>query len=417
MLNAHQILKELNFERLAGSANETKAIKIITKYLGQLKVKHQLEPFQLHAFDTGTASISCGGKTFKAHPFGLTKSQIISGELVYLEDLEVLTNDRGSYKDKIILTYSYGRKLVEAIKRSGAKALIDIGSPQREAPSWSYRQKNYEEGYIPSATVSYEDGAKLAGLSGKKAILKIKQTVSRRTARNIIVDIKGTGKDRTLTLAVGHYDSVARSPGSCDNGGGVVSLLKAVEHFSKNPPARDLRVIFFSGEEMGLRGSFSYVEKHKKEIAERAGLVVNIDVGGDDLGLNHFEVLGTAQLQGYVCGITREIGHYFRSAVDIYSSDCMPFSVYEVPSVNISREGGQSSFNIHTPGDTVEYTSARGLQPTIEAGINLLDRALNAKIYPVNKEIDRTLKDKIEKYLWNALQVPPEMKWAPEYKK
>ncbi|MDO9069253.1 MAG: hypothetical protein Q7W05_12440, partial [Deltaproteobacteria bacterium] len=80
-------------------------------------------------------------------------------------------------------------------------------------------------------------------------------------------------------------------------------------------------------------------------------------------------------------------------------------------------EGGQSSFNIHTPGDTVEYTSARGLQPTIEAGINLLDRALNARIYPVNREIDRSLKDKIEKYLWNALQVPPEMKWTPEYKK
>jgi Iap family predicted aminopeptidase len=417
MLNAHQILKELNFERLAGSANEAKAIRIIERYLKALKVDHHLEPFQLHAFDTGSGSIACGGRTFKVHPFGLTRTQTVKGELVYLEDLEVLQHGRSSYKGKIILTYSYARKLVEAIKRSGAGALIDIGSPGRQAPSWSHRQKNYEAGCLASATVSYEDGTKLAGLSGKEATLKIKQTVSRRTARNIIVDIKGTGADRTLTLAVGHYDSVARSPGASDNGGGVVSLLKAVEHFSKNRPARDLRVIFFSGEEMGLRGSFSYVEKHRKEITDRAGLVVNIDVGGDDLGLNHFHVMGTAQLQGYVVGITREMGQYFRSKLAIYSSDGMPFAVHEIPSVNISREDGQSSFNIHTPGDTVEYTSTRGLQPTIEAGINLLDRALNARIYPVNREIDQSLKDKIEKYLWNSLQEPPELKWKPEYQK
>jgi aminopeptidase YwaD len=417
MLNAHQILKELNFERLAGSAGERKAIGIITKHLRSIKAKHHLEPFHLHAFDTGSGTIACGGRTFKVHPFGLSKTKTVSGELVYLEDLEVMQHNKTGYKGKIILTFSYTRKLFEEIKRSGAAALIDIGSPMLQAPSWSHRQKSYEGGCVLSGTVTYQDGMKLAALSGKKAVLKVKQTVSKRTAQNIVVDIKGHASDGSLTLAVGHYDSVARSPGACDNAGGTVSLLKAAEHFVKNRPKRDLRIIFFSGEEMGLRGSFAYAEKHKQEVIDRLRLVVNIDVGGDDLGLNHFEVLGTSQLQGYVIGITREIGHYFRSAVDIYSSDCMPFSVYEVPSVNISREGGESSFNIHTPGDSAEHTSARGLLPTIEAGINLLDRVLNARIYPVNKEIDKSLRDKIEKYLWNSLQEKPELKWMPEYKK
>jgi Iap family predicted aminopeptidase len=417
MLNAHQILKELNFERLAGSAGERKAIGIITTHLKSINAKHHLEPFKLHAFDTGSGTIACGGKTFQVHPFGLSKTKTVSGELVYLEDLELLQQNMTGYQGKIILTFSYARKLFDQIKRSGAVGLIDIGSPRRQAPSWSHRQKSFEGGCVLSGTVTYEDGMKLAALSGHKAGLKIKQTVSDRTAQNIVVDIKGYDGDGSLTLAVGHYDSVARSPGACDNSGGTVALLKAAEYFVKNKPRRDLRIIFFSGEEMGLRGSFAYAAKHRQEVIDRLRLVVNIDVGGDDLGLNHFEVLGTAQLQGYVTGITREIGHYFRSAVDIYSSDCMPFSVYEVPSVNISREGGQSSFYIHTPGDSAEHTSARGLKPTVEAGINLLERVLNAGIYPINREIDKSLRDKIEKYLWNSLQEKPELEWTPEYKK
>ncbi len=417
MINAHQVLKELNFERLTGSAGEKKAITVITKYLKQLKVKYHLEPFAVNSFETGTASIKVKNQTFKAHPFGLSHDHKISGEMVFLEDADILLRNKGAYKGKIILTYTFSRKIAEQFKPGGIKACIAIGSPLRQAPSWSYRQKMYAQGYVPSVTVTYEDGLKLSALSGNKINLVIKQKSGKRIGHNIVIDIKGRGYDDNLTLAVGHYDSVARSPGSTDNAGGIVTLLKAAEHFSKNRPQRDLRIIMFSGEELGLRGSFSYAEKHQKEVKERLGLVVNVDVAGDELGKNELIVLGTPQLQGYADGITRETGYYFRTSLDIYSSDCMPFAVHEVPAVNICREGGQASGMIHTPGDDVSHTSQRGLEPTIAAAANILDRVLNAKIYPVNKEIDKSLRDKIEKYLWGSLMEPPKLEWTPEYKK
>ena len=189
------------------------------------------------------------------------------------------------------------------------------------------------------------------------------------------------------------------------------------EHYSQHKPERDLRIIFFSGEEMGLRGSFAYVAKHKAEVKKRAALVVNVDVSGDELGRNSFIVLGTPKLLGFADGVTRELGHYFRSVLDIYSSDCMPFAAHEVPSVNISRWGGKSSFFIHTPGDGFSGTSAAGLEPVIAASVNLVGRVLNAGIFPVDREIDKSLREKVEKYLYGSLLEKPKLEWTPDYQK
>lgn len=417
MLNAHAVLKELSFERLAGSAGERKAARIIEGHLRRLKVRHKVEPFTLYGFDTGTASLQAGGKTFPAHPFGLTQNKDIAGELTFVEDGDIVHRNKGAYRGKIILTYTYTRALSLILKESGIKALIAIGQPLRQAPSWSHRQKTFSQGYIPAATVAYEDGLKLSRLDGQRVKFSIRQKVGRRIAHNIVADIKGKGRDHNLTLAVGHYDSVARSPGATDNAGGTVALIKLAEHFSRHRPERDLRLVFFSGEEMGLRGSFDYVKRHRAEIRKRAGLVVNIDVAGDELGTNTMIVLGSNKLLGFADGVTRELGHAFRSSLDIYSSDCMPFAVHEVPAVNFSRFGGQSSHQIHTPGDHAAHTSERGLAPVIAAAQNLLSRVLNAGIYPVDKEIDKSLKEKIEKYLYGSLLEKPKLEWTPEYQK
>ncbi len=145
--------------------------------------------------------------------------------------------------------------------------------------------------------------------------------------------------------------------------------------------------------------------------------MVNVDVAGDELGRNELVVLGTPRLQGYAEGITRELGHFFRSSLDVYSSDCMPFATLEIPSVSLARDGGESSSLVHTPGDRAERTSARGLAPSAEAAVGILDRVLNAVIYPVDREIERSLKERIEKYLWGSRLEKPELDWTPEYRR
>jgi hypothetical protein len=42
---------------------------------------------------------------------------------------------------------------------------------------------------------------------------------------------------------------------------------------------------------------------------------------------------------------------------------------------------------------------------------------LTSAIFPVKREIDSSLKERIEKYLWNSRQVAPDLKWKAGYKK
>jgi len=341
----------------------------------------------------------------------------IKGELVYLNSTEILKHNKGAYKNKIIISSGFSRQLATLLKRSEVSGYIRIGNPGREVSSLSHRQRSFKEGYVPSVTVKHETGEKLIKLHGRDIEIIIDQQVKEKTANNIIVDIEGSGKDETLTLAVAHYDSVANCVGASDNAGGSAVLLKAAEYFAKKTPLRDLRIIFFSGEELGLLGSQDYVEKHSEEIIDRVGLVLNVDVAGDPVGIDIANVIGTERLMGYFKGISQEIGIYFNSKLDIYSSDSMPFTVHEIPSINLARVAGKASFHIHTENDAVRYVNRPGLDNPVSASLNLVKRVLNAGIYPVDKEIDDKLKDKILKYLWNLNYEEPELKWEKKYKK
>ncbi|MEA2104280.1 MAG: M28 family metallopeptidase [Candidatus Cloacimonadota bacterium] len=417
MLNPKNLVNELNFERTAGSENEKKGRVILTKYLKQLGYSYEYEPFELYCYEPGKSEIHVDGKTFFAYPFGLTESAEIGGELAFMENPDELIYNSQNYQGKIIIGNKYSRQIGSALKKSNATAFISIGQPFKDASTRSYRQKVYEEGYVPCLSISFDEGAKLSRLSGKMAKINIEQKVEKMTTQNVIVDIPGTGDDRNIIYAVAHFDTVGRAPGATDNTGGSVTLIKLAEYLAKNPPKRNVKLIWFSGEEMGLLGSQAYVKKHLDEIKEFGKIVVNVDVTGDDIGHNRFAIVGTEQIRGYIDGISREKGFMFDSHLDIYSSDNMPFSKYEVPSVNLMRFGGKASTHIHTKGDHARHVSRRGLDVTINATINIVERITNAKIFPFKKEIDPSMRDKIQKYLWNLTLTKPELEWTPKYQK
>ena len=417
MINPYKVVKEIGFERLAGSDGEKKAIRIINSYIKGLGLKPKLESFELTSFDAGLAIIKVEGKEFRGLPYGLNENAKIKGELAVLENMDIIDHNKGAYEGKIVMCYGFSRGMAPKLKAAHVAGYIGIGSPHREATSLSHRQKSHKDGYVHSITITHDDAIKLRKFDGKMLTIDIEQKVEKRKAQNIIVDIKGKGLDRNLTLAVGHYDTVAHSVGASDNSGGTVTLLKVAEYFAKNKPQRDLRIVFFSGEELGLLGSQAYVIKHVEEIKDRLKLVVNIDVTGDAIGHDHFNVIGSKELLGYTDGITKEIGMVFKAEIEIFSSDGMPFTTYEIPSVNVFRAGGKATSRIHTPDDSIKNVSSKGYDTTIKASINLLDRVLNAKVYPVKKEIDKSLKEKIEKYLWNLSYEKPELEWEPKYKK
>jgi len=416
-MNLYSLLKKLDFERLAGTDGEQKAVSIITDYLHTLGLQPEVEPFELHGFEAGTATISAGNKNWDATPFGLCGNTVVDGELVFLENADILLHNPGRYAGKIVLYFHNSKRLYDLFEQTKVKAFIGISSPFKKATSSSHRQKRVEEKIVPSVMVRYDFAEQLIKFDGKKVKLAIKQKAEKKKAHNIITDIKSKSKDDVLTLLVGHYDSVARSHGASDNAGGTVCLLKAAEYFSRHKPARDLRIICFSGEELGLLGSFAYVKEHEEEIKQRCRLVVNVDLAGDPIGRNAMFVLGTKELLGYAGGILKENGMLFDEALNIYSSDCMPFTPLEIPALNIARMGGKALYHIHTEEDKAKNVSQKGLEGPYKATVTLLDHILNADIYPVVKAIDETLREKIEAYLWQSQLVKPDLKWQEKYKK
>lgn len=416
-MTLYSLLKQLDFERLSGTEGETKGRKVIMDYLKGLGYKPKAEAFKINGFESGTATISVANTSWEATPYGLCSSAEISGELVFLENADALMLNPGMYEDKIVLYFHSDKRLHELYEHTRVKAFIGISAPFKKAYSYSHRQKLQEREIFPALMIRYDYAEKLLRHSGKKIKISISQKTSEKKAHNIVLDIPGKGLDTNLTLLVGHYDTVARSHGACDNSGGSVILMKTAEYFRKHRPDRDLRIIWFSGEELGLLGSFAYTAAHEEELKQRLRLVINVDLAGDPIGRNVMFVLGSKELQGYAGGILKENKLLFSEKLGIYSSDCMPFSVYEIPSLNLARVGGKALFYGHTADDIAKNTNEYGLKDVYQASVTLLSRILNAGFYPVPGGIDDSLRDKIERYLWNSRLEKPELHWAERYKK
>ncbi|MDD4148023.1 MAG: hypothetical protein PHO85_05855, partial [Candidatus Cloacimonetes bacterium] len=100
MMQSYNTLKELDFERLAGSAGEMRAIEVISGYLAALNLHPNVEEFALKSFDAGRAEIVTGNKRWDAIPFGLCSDVVLKSALVYLENLDILPHSLGAYEGK-----------------------------------------------------------------------------------------------------------------------------------------------------------------------------------------------------------------------------------------------------------------------------------------------------------------------------
>jgi hypothetical protein len=106
---------------------------------------------------------------------------------------------------------------------------------------------------------------------------------------NIVVRF-GEGK---ALLVMAHYDSVAESPGACDNAAAVAILVELARALHEQPPAQPVVLAFTAGEEVGLAGAEALADRVDADFA------ISLDlVGGDGpLVLNGASTLvGRAEL-------------------------------------------------------------------------------------------------------------------------
>lgn len=81
------------------------------------------------------------------------------------------------------------------------------------------------------------------------------------SGRNVVGEIRGTSLPEEIVLLTAHIDDTSNgplAPGADDNASGCAALLAAADSMSQYRFQRTIRFVFFTGEEAGLYGSYSY---------------------------------------------------------------------------------------------------------------------------------------------------------------
>lgn len=131
--------------------------------------------------------------------------------------------------------------------------------------------------------------------------------------KNLILTIPGMSNPNEIVILSAHYDSTSSSataPGADDNGSGSAALLEAARILKGQSLARTIKLIWFTGEEQGLRGSAAYAADHN--LSGVVG-VINLDMYAYDNDNDRcFELhVGTLPL-------SQEVGSCITQAITSY---------------------------------------------------------------------------------------------------
>lgn len=138
------------------------------------------------------------------------------------------------------------------------------------------------------------------------------------TWKNLILTIRGNQAAGDVVMLTAHYDdwpSTAPAPGADDNASGSATLLEAARLMVGHTLPRTVKMVWFTGEEQGLKGSIAYASKHLQELTSVWG-VINLDMYAYDHDNDHcFEM--------HVGGLpaSDRVGQCLAQAVQIYQPE------------------------------------------------------------------------------------------------
>jgi carboxypeptidase Q len=147
----------------------------------------------------------------------------------------------------------------------------------------------------PVIAMAPEDYDRLARLADKKVAARVRLDDAVATsdkdedAYNVVAELPGGSKHDEVVILGAHLDSWHAGTGATDNGAGSAVMLEAMRILKALglPLDRTVRLVLWTGEEQGLRGSRAYVKEHfgdpvtmalKPEHAKVAGYF-NLDNG------------------------------------------------------------------------------------------------------------------------------------------
>jgi aminopeptidase YwaD len=280
---------------------------------------------------------------------------------------------------KMVLTNSEGlgrmEKYMAAVEAGAAAFFFGSDQPGMLAPTGSIGKST------PAAGLAREHAARIRRLLAKgpvRARLVLTSSAKPATARNIVGEIPGTDPSQGWIVACGHYDGHDICQGAGDNAAGTAVLMEAARLLA---PLREhlqagIRFVLFSGEELGLYGSYAYAAAHAAEM-DGIRAIFNADVVGMAMPLVLLPQ-SSPELTAWFKSLPLEdldVKVNDSPKVFIMNSDHFPFSEKGVQAVwavtsHPATGGGWG----HTAADTLDKLEPRLLRMTAAAITRLLLR-------------------------------------------
>lgn len=214
--------------------------------------------------------------------------------------------------------------------------------------------------------------------------------------------VKGIKNDKEDTNKIvyltAHYDSVPKAPGANDNASGVASMLEIAKSMTSMDIDKEVRFVACGSEEVGLKGSYAYVDSLTEDEINRSEGNFNLDMVAtayepcSELAVYTYNQ-GENVITDYMKKAGEKISYLSNNEVEynggydgpMGSSDHVPFAEKGIPSalfINVDPEKKDNPRSAiepyyHKPEDHTGNVSIDRLERTVKlVGLATLD-ALN----------------------------------------
>ena len=277
------------------------------------------------------------------------------GKMVLVELSEAVSFDSlgVSQRDAIVAL----REAAEA----GALAVLFVSTRQNRL---MYRHVNSLTGQldpIPSAVISREDGLRLLRLLDSAEPVRIRMVMPNRLGSeyetaNVVAEIPGAQLPDEIVLVGAHLDSWDMGTGCLDNAVNVALVMHVARSIraADVSPRRTLRFVLFGGEELGLFGSRSYVNRHRTELDQHVATLVHDMGGGPLVG---YSTGGREELLPRIDKLLSEVdgADPFRHTHEaFFVSDNFTFVLQGVPALFAVQDTSGFYSSYHSAADTLD---------------------------------------------------------------
>lgn len=373
--NIYNDIAHLSSEpRVAGTEAEWQAVQYIDSKFSSFGYDTEIQPFTFESYKAPEVSVTAAGEALSSNSFTFTPNGEVSGDVVDAglateEELagielegKIALIQRGeiSFADKVLNVAQAGASAVIIYNNTSGSLSGTLGAPN--------------EAFVPAVALSQTDGDRLAALlaEGQTVSATVNVTgggISQETSHNVVAVKKPTNKkkDTNQIIVVGaHHDSVPGSPGANDDASGVATAIELARVMANMPTDTELRFVTFGAEELGLLGSYQYVETLTQDERDRIVGMFQMDmVGSRDAGeLIMFTVDGE---KNAVTNLSAAAGVRTGNPLGYGQegrSDHVPFYYAGIPAALFIHNPTEPWY--HTPEDSLDKISKEKLQETAE---------------------------------------------------